>query len=135
MSQRNRDKRQVKRRFKEFTSIPTNDRMVEALQEQLESFRRKFGRDPGPNDPIFFDPDADEPRPVDNMKMKAAMLRAAHKAGLRKASIDFIEQNYDNDASFECPECGTETIAWALAHPICPECNHEPMKRKLIVAK
>jgi len=27
----------------------------------LAAFRAKFGRDPGPNDPLFFDPDADEP--------------------------------------------------------------------------
>jgi hypothetical protein len=32
------------------------------LQEQF--FREKFGRDPGPEDPIFFDPEADEPRPL-----------------------------------------------------------------------
>jgi hypothetical protein len=135
MSKTNRDKRRNKQRFKKFDSFPVNEQMADALQKQLESFRRKFGRDPGPNDPVFFDPDADEPRPVDNMKVKAAMLEAAHKAGLRKATVDFIEQNYDNDASFECLECGTEIIAWALAHPICPECNHESMKRKLVVAK
>jgi len=135
MSKKNRDKRRNKERFKKSTSFPVNKQMADALQKQLERFRRKFGREPGPNDPIFFDPDADEPRPADNMKLKAAMLEAAHQAGLRKATIDFIEDNYDNDASFECPECGTEIIAWALAHPICPECNYESMNRKLIVAK
>jgi hypothetical protein len=25
----------------------------------------KFGRDPGPNDPVFFDPDKDVPTPID----------------------------------------------------------------------
>lgn len=26
------------------------------LKKQLRAFRKKFGRDPGPNDPVFFDP-------------------------------------------------------------------------------
>jgi hypothetical protein len=28
------------------------------MERQAERFRNKFGRDPGPEDPIFFDPDA-----------------------------------------------------------------------------
>lgn len=31
------------------------------FEAQVEAFRRKFGRDPGPEDPVFFDPDADDP--------------------------------------------------------------------------
>jgi hypothetical protein len=40
---------------------PAGAKLSEALEEQLAAFRAKFGRDPGPDDPIFFDPDADEP--------------------------------------------------------------------------
>ena len=29
----------------------------DAIACQFEAFRKKFGRDPGPDDPIFFDPD------------------------------------------------------------------------------
>lgn len=36
-------------------SIPLSPELREALQEQLRRFREKFGRDPGPDDPIFFD--------------------------------------------------------------------------------
>jgi hypothetical protein len=35
----------------------------EAIEKQLAAFRRKFGREPGPEDPIFFDPNADTPKP------------------------------------------------------------------------
>jgi hypothetical protein len=35
-----------------------------ALEERLACFRAKFGRDPAPNDPIFFDPDSDQPVPL-----------------------------------------------------------------------
>jgi hypothetical protein len=37
---------------------PVSDAILEA---QLEAFREKFGRDPGPGDPVFFDPDKDVP--------------------------------------------------------------------------
>jgi hypothetical protein len=38
--------------------------MQEAFEANLQAFREKFGRDPGPDDPVFFDPDADEPTPL-----------------------------------------------------------------------
>lgn len=33
------------------------------IKQQEEAFRRKFGRDMGPGDPVFFDPEADTPQP------------------------------------------------------------------------
>lgn len=33
------------------------------IERQEEAFRRKFGRDMGPGDPVFFDPEADTPQP------------------------------------------------------------------------
>src|SRR6476469_6099642 len=38
--------------------------VVEAFKRQLQAFREKFGREPGADDPIFFDPNATEPRPL-----------------------------------------------------------------------
>ena len=38
--------------------------LEEALLEQKEAFRKKFGRDPRPGDPILFDPDNNSPEPV-----------------------------------------------------------------------
>jgi hypothetical protein len=56
--------------------------MVDLLSEHRELFRAKFGRDPGPHDPIFFDPDADEPRPLN--PLDPAVLEAdALRAGVR----------------------------------------------------
>src|SRR5690242_7321463 len=52
---------------------------VEILEAQRVAFREKFGRDRGPNDPIFFDANADEPRelpPMDPMKIEAIALQA-----------------------------------------------------------
>lgn len=46
------------------------------MQMQLERFRVKFAREPGPEDPVFFDPEAEEPRPLPESKLAdiAAMI-------------------------------------------------------------
>lgn len=43
---------------------PQEKQLHEMMERQAGRFREKFGRDPRPEEPIFFDPDADEPRPV-----------------------------------------------------------------------
>ena len=55
-------------------------RVQELMKRQLEAFRKKFGREPGPNDPVFFDPDADEPTPMRDMQEQ--ILAAMEKANL-----------------------------------------------------
>ena len=55
---------------------------VASLEQQREMFREKFGRDPGPDDPIFFDPDADEPRPLPPLDSNV-LEAAAVEAGVR----------------------------------------------------
>jgi hypothetical protein len=60
------------------------------MDAQREAFRAKFGRDPGPDDPIFFDPDADEPRPLTDTQVEAGfedMAAAAVAAGLDPAYV------------------------------------------------
>jgi hypothetical protein len=37
---------------------------IEIFKRQERAFQEKFGRPMGPGDPIFFDPDADEPQPL-----------------------------------------------------------------------
>ena len=59
--------------------IPLTPNMVEELKEQFRRFKEKFGRPPGPNDPIFFDPAADEPRPIIDEVIDQHMLEAMHK--------------------------------------------------------
>jgi hypothetical protein len=41
--------------------MPLSDEMMKILEQQREKFRQKFGRDPGPEDPVFFDPSVDAP--------------------------------------------------------------------------
>jgi hypothetical protein len=49
------------------------------LLRQREAFKAKFGRDPGPNDLVFFDLDAPEPIPMS--AVEADVLEAMRKAG------------------------------------------------------
>jgi hypothetical protein len=62
------------------------------LQQRREVFRAKFGRDPDPMDPLLFDPDADEPRPLDELRVKAAMVKAMSCAGFDPAAIYAFER-------------------------------------------
>ncbi len=50
-------------------TIKMNEQMANEMNLQIEKFRAKFGREPGPHDPVFFDPDADEPKPVSEQKI------------------------------------------------------------------
>jgi hypothetical protein len=62
--------------------------LAEALEAQDEAFRNKFGREPGLEDPIFFDPDADQPQvPTESQQGKAidAMCQIILLAGIDPA--------------------------------------------------
>lgn len=55
------------------------------LEPQLEAFRKKFGREPGAGDPIFFDPDKDEPTPIPANKFEDGFDRMITNALARDA--------------------------------------------------
>jgi hypothetical protein len=59
-----------------YKSIPLTPEAQAAVDHQLEAFRKKFSRDPKPEDPIFFDPDADEPTPIRDDRYEQAMIEA-----------------------------------------------------------
>jgi hypothetical protein len=69
-----------------------DDAVEQALEEQLRAFRARFGRDPGPDDPLFFDPDADEPRPLNRVAVEAGMVDAMERAGVSPAQIYAFQQ-------------------------------------------
>jgi hypothetical protein len=63
---------------------------LEIYREQRVAFRLKFGRDMGPDDPFFFDPDADSPQfrsPKDADSILALIARLMGEAGVDPASI------------------------------------------------
>lgn len=66
------------------------NQVKEELLGARAAFVEKFGREPRPEDPIFFDPDAEEPTPVGAdaaVDLFEEMLTAAEKAGLDPSHI------------------------------------------------
>lgn len=56
---------------------------VNALQELSSAlFRKKFGREPGPDDPVVFDPDADTPQRTSQEKHQQLLAKIGEAAGL-----------------------------------------------------
>lgn len=51
------------------------------------AFREKFGREAGPDDPVFFDPDASEPKLLDLEQVQNETIQAMVKAGIDPAII------------------------------------------------
>jgi hypothetical protein len=60
---------------------------VAAFQAQFRMFEEKFGRPPGPGDPVFFDPDADEPRPMPMEGAQETTISMLEAAGVCPAWI------------------------------------------------
>ena len=57
------------------------------FEAQQRRFEEKFGRPPGPDDPVFFDRDADEPRPDSVPGMESATVAMLEAAGISSAWI------------------------------------------------
>ncbi len=84
-------------------SISMPAEMEEAFQEQRKRFTEKFGREPGPDDPIFFDPDADTPQPISEQKYTEELVEAMREAGIderyikayKKTGLLVTEENID----------------------------------------
>lgn len=68
-------------------TIPMSGEVYQAMQDQLQSFVKKFGREPGPNDPLFFDPDADTPQEISEEILRKEILKALAAAGVDPAAV------------------------------------------------
>lgn len=53
--------------------IPVTPEMIELLEEQMDLFEERFGYSPGPEDPVFFDPELDTPTRMDADKMRGKL--------------------------------------------------------------
>ena len=67
--------------------MPLHAEAPDAIACQLEAFRKKFGRDPGPDDPIFFDPSAKDPVPLNPQQYEQDMIETMAQAGINPAFI------------------------------------------------
>jgi integrase len=63
-------------------TVRIDPELAEELKAQRDEFVKKFGREPGPGDPLFFDPDSDTPRPMVYTAIRDAMVGAMVRAGI-----------------------------------------------------
>ena len=61
--------------------------LQQALRDQRIAFVAKFGRQPDPGEPIFFDPDKEFPMPAPLGKIPSAVVDAMRKAGFDEAEV------------------------------------------------
>lgn len=61
--------------------LKITERTQAVVEDQFRRFREKFGRDPGPDDPVFFDPDCDQPTPLTLERLMPAAVAAMERAG------------------------------------------------------
>lgn len=81
--------RRLKRRTRQSRSrtVTMTPEVADALRAQQVRFKEKFGREPGPSDPVFFDPDADTPQQMDAEKLDQVMIEAMVEAGMDPSYI------------------------------------------------
>ena len=68
-------------------SIIVSSELEEAFKEQRKRFIEKFGREPTPDDPIFFDPDADTPQPYSEENFNKTLIEDMRNAGIDERYI------------------------------------------------
>jgi hypothetical protein len=66
--------------------------VIEWFQEQRKLFVEKFGREPGPEDPICFDPTKDQPQPMDDHAVGAQIVNVMAQAGIAPEYIYAYEE-------------------------------------------
>ena len=88
MGKASRRRREAHRR----REIRLDPESVDMLAEQQRRFEEKFGRPPGPNDPVFFDPNASTPQPIDLADFMADTTKLLEEAGLDPATIYAVQQ-------------------------------------------
>jgi hypothetical protein len=63
-------------------NVRMNRMTADAVAAQLKAFQRKFGREPGPDDPVFFDPNASSPQPLSGFEIDRQIVILMEAAGI-----------------------------------------------------
>ena len=109
------------------------------IEAQRRFFEEKFGRPPGPDDPLFFDPDADEPQPMSLPGVETATVSMLEAAGISPAWI-YAYQHTDGllprpDGSFTSERDSAEwheaVDRYMKLHQAASPVDHEAETRKL----
>ena len=104
------------------TKIAPPPELVEELQKLRENFCNKFGRDPGPDDPVFFDPYEDKPVPMKSEEVRAALLEAIERAEVPEAKIREVLRRWENNEPWILGKPAAKAIE---RKPRCPSGDHQ----------
>jgi hypothetical protein len=74
-------------RSKRSRKLKRTSALRDAMRRQFQAFREKFGRDPRPEDPVFFDPDSATPKPIPLATLQREIVELITKA---RVSPEFI---------------------------------------------
>jgi hypothetical protein len=75
-------KRPKKSSENETETIQLDDQTIQLVRHLRQRFREQFGREPGPGYPVFFDPNAPEPRPLNPAEVATQMVQAMKAAAI-----------------------------------------------------
>lgn len=76
---------------KRYKAPPMSLELIGVLEHRRAEFERKFGRQPKRGEPLFFDPDAQEPRRLPREGARRACLLVAELTGLpQKVAADLV---------------------------------------------
>ena len=78
---KNRGRKKTKKQTAREEVLTSNEIVRQALIWQLEAFKEKFGREMQADDPVFFDPDSDVPKPYPEDKMRRELIELMQEAG------------------------------------------------------
>lgn len=92
--------------------IEMSDDVAELLQQQVQAFVKKFGRQPGPGEPLMFDPESDTPAALNEAMVEKDMVEAMIAVGVRpelvyafkKTGRLITEENQQRLSDFELQE-------------------------------
>jgi hypothetical protein len=91
---------------------------IAVYREQTAAFRQKFGREMGPDDPFFFDPDADTPQfrgPQDAEFAIDFLSRLMAEAGVDSAAIYAFKRTGGLFPSATMPLNANDLLEWNAA--------------------
>jgi hypothetical protein len=91
-SRRKRDRSGIVRANPYGKTIRMHPEVHNALLEQRAAFVEKFGREPGPDDPVFFDPDAATPQPFPRQTYHDGMIEMLRAMGAAPEIIYAFEK-------------------------------------------
>jgi len=72
--------------------LPLAEAARPLLKKQIALFKKKFGREPKPDEPLSFDPDAAEPRRLQLEPMEADIVKAMKEANIHPRLIYAFEK-------------------------------------------